>query len=43
MAMVFTEAIPSTAANIATRAKRSKTTAGCCASEETKAKILAVW
>lgn len=43
MATVFAEAMLSTAASIAPRAKRSQERAGWCASEEPKAEILATW
>ena len=43
MATVFAEAMRSAAANIAPRAKHSQVQAGWCASEETKAEILAAW
>ena len=43
MAMVFTEAMLSTAANFAPGAKRSQEPAGWCASEETKTEMLAAW
>ena len=39
--MVFAEAMLSTAADIAQRAKRSQGPAGWCASDETKAEMLA--
>ena len=43
MAMVFTKAMLSTAANFAPGAKRSQEPAGWCASEETKTEMLAAW
>ena len=43
MAVVFAKAMLSTAANIAPRAERSQGPAGWCASEETKAEMLAAW
>ena len=42
-ATTFAEAMPSTAANIAPRAKRSLGPKGWCASEETKAEMLEAW